>query len=54
MRDTGNTLTPQPLESLPSYDGPKVIYGDGCLVGGERLRQANTVFKQIPYEVRLR
>jgi site-specific DNA-methyltransferase (adenine-specific)/adenine-specific DNA-methyltransferase len=54
MQDVGNTLTPQILESLPPFDGPKVIYGDGCLVGGERLRQANAVFKQIPYEVRLR
>jgi adenine-specific DNA-methyltransferase len=53
MKDAGNTLTSQTLASLPPFDGPKVIYGDGCLVGGERLRQANAVFKQIPYQVRV-
>jgi adenine-specific DNA-methyltransferase len=52
MRDAGNTLTPQTLESLPPFAGPKVIYGDGCLVGGERLRQLEIIFKQIPYEIR--
>jgi len=54
MQDAGNTLTPPILESLLSFEGPKVIYGDGCLVGQERLRQAGVVFKQIPYEVRTR
>jgi adenine-specific DNA-methyltransferase len=54
MEDSGNTLTAQILEGLPPYDGPRVIYGDGCIVGIERLRQANAAFKQIPYEVRVR
>lgn len=54
MKNAGNTLTLPILESLPSFAGPKVIYGDGCLVGQERLRQAEVVFKQIPYEVRTR
>jgi adenine-specific DNA-methyltransferase len=54
MRDAGNALTQNLLESLPPYDGPKVIYGDGCLVGRERLRSLNTIFKQIPYEIRTR
>lgn len=54
MQDAGNTLTPQILDSLPPFDGPKVIYGDGCRIGGERLRQANAVFKQTPYQVRVR
>jgi site-specific DNA-methyltransferase (adenine-specific)/adenine-specific DNA-methyltransferase len=36
----------------PPFNGPKVIYGDGCLVGGERLRQLGVVFKQIPYQIR--
>lgn len=54
MRDAGNALTPSLLESLPPYDGPKVIYADGCLVGRERLRSLNAAFKQIPYEIRTR
>ncbi len=54
MQDAGNTLTLPILESLPPFEGPKVIYADGCLVGPERLRQAGVVFKQIPYQVRTR
>jgi site-specific DNA-methyltransferase (adenine-specific)/adenine-specific DNA-methyltransferase len=52
MKDASNTLTPHTLDSLPPFDGPKVIYGDGCLVGGERLRQLGVIFKQIPYQIR--
>jgi site-specific DNA-methyltransferase (adenine-specific)/adenine-specific DNA-methyltransferase len=54
LRDAGNTLTPALLESLPAFDGPKVIYADGSLVGRERLRSLNAAFKQIPYEIRTR
>ena len=54
MRETGNVLTPQTLAELPSYDGPKVIYADGCKVGRERLRELGITFKQIPYEIKVR
>lgn len=52
IRDQGNVLTPQTLESLPPFDGPKVVYGDGSKIGRERLRSLCVSFKQIPYEIR--
>jgi site-specific DNA-methyltransferase (adenine-specific)/adenine-specific DNA-methyltransferase len=54
MRHTGNVLTPQTLEELPPYDGPKIIYADGCKIGRERLRELNVTFKQIPYQIKVR
>jgi site-specific DNA-methyltransferase (adenine-specific)/adenine-specific DNA-methyltransferase len=54
MHDAGNVLTPQTLASLPAFDGPKVIYADGCKLSRERLRELNITFKQIPYEVKVR
>ncbi len=54
MRDAGNVLTPQTLAQLPTYDGQKVIYADGCKIGRERLREMNITFKQIPYEINVR
>lgn len=54
MRDSGNVLTSQTLAQLPPYDGPKVIYADGCKVSRERLRELNVTFKQIPYQIKVR
>jgi adenine-specific DNA-methyltransferase len=54
MKDAGNVLTPQTLAALPAFDGPKVIYADGCKIGRERLRDLGITFKQIPYEVKVR
>lgn len=54
MRDAGNVLTPQTLAQLPPFDGPKVIYADGCKMGRERLREMGVSFKQIPYEIKVR
>lgn len=54
MHDAGNILTPETLTQLPQYDGPKVIYADGCKLGRERLREMNITFKQIPYEIKVR
>jgi len=48
----GNVLTYELLETLPPYDGQKVIYGNGCRIGEQRLRDLGIVFKQIPYEIR--
>jgi site-specific DNA-methyltransferase (adenine-specific)/adenine-specific DNA-methyltransferase len=48
----GNVLTYELLETLPSHDGLKVIYGNGCRIGEQRLRDLGIVFKQIPYEIR--
>lgn len=54
MRDSGNVLSTQALTELPPYEGPKVIYADGCKIGRERLREMGITFKQIPYEVKVR
>ena len=40
------------LRTLPSHDGPKVVYADGCRVSATRLKAAGVVFTQVPYEVK--
>lgn len=52
MRDQGNVLTLHTLECLPPFAGPKVIFGDGCKIGRERLHELGVTFRQIPYEVK--
>ena len=52
--DGGNVLTRHLLAALPAHDGPRVVYGAGCLVSPDVLRQAGVVFRQIPYEVKVR
>ena len=54
MRDAGNVLNPQTVTELPPYDGPKVVYADGCKIGRERLRELGITFKQIPYQIKVR
>jgi hypothetical protein len=49
----GNVLTGDVLRNLPAHDGPKVIYGESCRLGADRLRRASIVFKQVPYEIRV-
>lgn len=46
-----NMLTLSKLRSLPEHKGPKIIYGEGCLINKEKLNREGIVFKQIPYEV---
>lgn len=50
----GNVLTRRVLAELPSFDGPKVIYGESCRLSGEALRGAQVTFKQIPYDLKAR
>lgn len=49
----GNVLTREILASLPHHDGTRIIYGNGCRIGPERLRRENIIFQQVPYEVRV-
>ena len=42
------------LAQLPAHDGPRLIYGEACRLSLQRLRQLNVVFKQIPYDIRMR
>ncbi len=56
----GNVLTRAVLKSLPPSIPPKggtdvtqkIIYGTGCLLSEDKLRELGITFKQIPYEVK--
>lgn len=50
----GNVLTQAVLNKLPIYDGQKVIYGTACKLSSARMMRENIIFKQIPYEIRVR
>ena len=49
----GNVLTREVLAELPPHDGPKVVYGTGCLLSPQRLKREDVTFRQIPYEVKV-
>jgi adenine-specific DNA-methyltransferase len=49
----GNVLTSEVLRNLPPHDGMKIIYGEGCRLGAERLRREGIVFKQVPYQIKV-
>ena len=48
----GNVLTRAMLQSLPKHEGAKIIYGNGCLLSEDKLRELGITFRQIPYEVK--
>jgi hypothetical protein len=48
----GNVLTRAVLADLPPFDGPKVVYCSGCLLGAERLAAHRITVRQTPYEIR--
>ena len=50
----GNILTAKILAALPPFDGPKVIFGEGCRMSAERRAEAKITFRQIPYEIKAR
>jgi len=50
----GNVLTKRLLIDLASHEGPKVIYGEACLLSDDRLRELNITFKQTPYDIKAR
>jgi site-specific DNA-methyltransferase (adenine-specific)/adenine-specific DNA-methyltransferase len=49
----GNVLTRATLAALPPFDGPKVVYSAGCLLGAERLAAHGITVRQTPYEIRI-
>lgn len=53
-RNGGNVLTKRLLGELAPYEGPKVIYGEACLLSNDRLRELNITFKQTPYDIKAR
>ncbi len=50
----GNVLSTKVLACLPPHDGPKVIFGEGCLLSDERLKSREIMFLQIPYDIKAR
>ena len=51
--DGGNVLTNTVLKALPSHDGPRIIFGEGCRLGAARLKREGIVFRQIPYGIKV-
>lgn len=49
----GNVLTRAILADLPPFDGQKVIYCAGCLIGKDRLLAERIVIRQTPYEIKI-
>ena len=49
----GNVLTRAVLAQLPPFEGQKVIYCAGCLLGRERLTAARIIVRQTPYEIKV-
>jgi site-specific DNA-methyltransferase (adenine-specific)/adenine-specific DNA-methyltransferase len=52
--DGGNVLTQSVLAGLPPHNGPRVIYGNGCMLSSAYLREVGVTFRQIPYEIKIR
>ena len=50
----GNVLTTKILDSLLSFDGIKVIYGETSRLGSLRLQEKQIIFKQTPYDIKAR
>lgn len=51
--EAGNVLTQAVLDALPAHDGPRVVYGEGCLLSPATLQAQGVSFRQVPYEVRV-
>jgi DNA modification methylase len=49
----GNILTRGVLAQLPKFDGQKVIYCAGCLLGKDRLQAEDITIRQTPYEIKV-
>ena len=49
----GNVLTRAVLAQLPAFDGQKVIYCAGCLLGRDRLQAERIIVRQTPYEIKI-
>lgn len=50
----GNVLTRPLLDVLAAHDGIKVIYGESTRLSSERLRSLEIIFKQTPYDLKVR
>lgn len=52
--DGGNVLTQKVLDTLPVFEGKRVIYGEATRMNAEKLKANNIVFKQTPYDIKAR
>ena len=54
----GNVLTHAVLDRLvalaPGHRGPRIVYGEASRISPARLKDAGVVFRQIPYDIRMR
>jgi adenine-specific DNA-methyltransferase len=41
------------IPKLPQFDGQKVIYCVGCLLGKDRLQAERILVRQTPYEIKV-
>ena len=49
----GTVLTRAVLAKLPKFEGQKVIYCAGCLLGKDRLQAERILIRQTPYEIKV-
>jgi len=49
----GNVLTRAVVAQLPPFDGQKVIYCAGCLLGRDRLQAERIIVRQTPYAIKV-
>lgn len=52
--DGGNVLTQKIFDTLPKFEGKKVIYGEASRMNAEKLKTLNITFKQTPYDIKAR
>ena len=52
--DGGNVLTQKVFDTLPKFDGKKVIYGEATRMNEEKRKINNITFKQTPYDIKAR
>lgn len=52
--DGGNVLTQKIFDTLPNFEGKKVVYGEASRINPAKLKALNITFKQTPYDVKAR
>ena len=52
--DGGNVLTQKIFDTLPEFDGKKVIYGEATRMNDDKRNLNNITFKQTPYDIKAR
>ena len=52
--DGGNVLTQKIFDTLPKFNGKKVIYGEATRMNEEKQKINNITFKQTPYDIKAR